>query len=77
MATVEAIWQTRDQSDNQFKPEFTTVENDKQYIGQFRRLWETADEVTKWNLEKMKEKNKLGVCQAIDMDALGAAIKMG
>ncbi len=74
MKTATAIWRTRDQSNNQFKPEFTTVENDKQYIEQFRSLWGTADDVTKWDLEKMKEKNKLGVSQAIGLDALGAAI---
>jgi len=37
-ATVDALWQTREKSKDQFKPEFTTVENDKLYIQQFRKL---------------------------------------
>ena len=75
-ATVEAIWNTRDKSNNQFRPEFTTVENDQLYIKQFRELWGLADDVYKWDIEKMKEQNKFGVCQSVGLDALGAAIKL-
>ncbi len=73
--TTKAIWETRDKSNNQFQPKFTTLENDKLYIKQFRELWGLADEVYEWNLKKMKIKNKQGVCQSIGLDALGAAIK--
>lgn len=73
--TTEAIWQTRDPKTNQFQPEFTSKENDELYIKHFRNLWGTADEVYRWNLDSMKEKNKQGVCQSIGLDALGAAIK--
>ena len=72
--TLEAIWKTRNKKDNQFQPEFTNVRKDKQYIEQFRELWGIADEVVKWDLKKMKEKNKYGVCQSIGFDALGATI---
>ena len=72
--TLKAIWKTRNNIDNQFQPEFTSVRNDKQYIEQFRELWGIADEVVKWDLKKMKKKNKYGVCQSIGFDALGATI---
>ncbi len=75
LATTKAIWDTRDKSNNQFQPEFTTLENDKLYIQQFRELWGLADEVYEWDIKKMKTQNKQGVCQSIGLDALGAAIK--
>lgn len=75
MATVDAIWKTRNLSNNQFQPEFTSIENDKLYIEQFRKLWGIADNVHEWDVKKMKEQNKQGVCQSIGLDALGAAIK--
>jgi hypothetical protein len=74
-ATAEAIWQTRNTENNQFRPEFTSPENDKLYIKQFRELWGIADDVLKWDL-KMKEQNKWGVCQSVGFDALGASIKL-
>ena len=73
--TVNSIWKTRNKVDNQFQPEFTSIENDKLYVIQFRKIWGLADEVYKWDLERMKEQNKNGVCQSIGLDALGAAIK--
>lgn len=73
--TVKAIWKTRDKANNQFQPEFTNPENDRQYIRQFRKLWGLADDVYQWDIKKMKEQNKMGVCQSIGLDALGAAIK--
>ena len=76
MATADAIWHTRNTANNQFQPEFTTPENDRLYIEQFRNLWSLADDITKWELTKMKEKNQHGVCQSIGLDALGAAIKL-
>ena len=75
MATVDAIWKTRNLSNNQFQPEFTSIENDKLYIEQFRKLWGLADDVHEWDIKKMKDQNKQGVCQSIGLDALGAAIK--
>jgi hypothetical protein len=75
MATVDAIWQTRNISNCQFQPEFTTLENDKLYVQQFRKLWGLADDTFKWDIKKMKEKNRNGVCQSVGLDALGAAIK--
>jgi hypothetical protein len=75
LATVDAIWETRDKSNNQFQPEFTSKENDEQYIAQFKKLWGLADNVYQWDIAKMKEQNKFGVCQSIGLDALGAAIK--
>lgn len=74
-ATANAIWMTRQAENNQFQPEFTDSENDKKYVQQFRKLWETADDVLTWDLEKMKPQNKDGVCQSIGLDALGAAIR--
>lgn len=74
-ATAKAIWETRDTSNNQFQAEFTSPENDTLYIGQFQGLWGLADDIREWDLEKMKEQNKLGVCQSIGLDALGAAIR--
>jgi len=73
--TAEAIWQTRDKENNQFRPEFTSPENDRLYIEQFRELWGLADDVLKWDLKIMEEQNRLGVCQAVGLDALGASIK--
>jgi len=75
MATVNAIWQTRDLANNQFQPEFTSIANDKLYVEQFRKLWGLADDVHLWDVKKMKVQNKNGVCQSIGLDALGAAIK--
>ena len=76
MATIEAIWQTRDKANNQFQPEFTSLENDKLYIQQFRKLWGQADDVYKWDINTMKQQNKHGVCQSVGLDALGAAIRI-
>ncbi|NVK52151.1 MAG: hypothetical protein HWD85_04395 [Flavobacteriaceae bacterium] len=75
-ATVDAIWETRNKTNNQFQPEFTNPENDKLYIKQFRNLWGSADDVLKWDIGKMKKQNKQGVCQSIGLDALGAEIKL-
>ena len=75
-STVDAIWNTRDTSNDQFQPEFTSRKNDSLYIEQFRKLWGTADEVYTWDLKKMKTQNKHGVCQSVGMDILGAAIKL-
>ena len=75
-STVDAIWDTRDISNNQFQPEFTSVVDDGLYIEQFKKLWGTADEVYTWDLKKMKTQNKHGVCQSVGMDILGAAIKL-
>lgn len=75
-ATVNAIWLARDKSNNQFQPEFTSEENDKRYTEEFRKLWGFADDLRVWDLKVMVEKNKHGVCQAVGMDYLGAAIKM-
>ncbi len=74
-STAEAIWQTRNPVNNQFVPEFTTRANDSLYIGQFRSLWGLADEVYKWDILKMAEPEKLGVCQAIGLDALGTELR--
>ncbi|MBD0779874.1 hypothetical protein HPE56_18915 [Maribacter sp. ANRC-HE7] len=73
--TVNAIWKTRDQSTNQVQPEFTSAENDKLYVEQFKALWGLADDVHKWDISTMKEKNKFGVCQSVGLDLIGAAIK--
>lgn len=75
-ATADAVWQTRDPATGQFQPEFTSLENDKLYVQQFRRLWGIADDVYQWDLKKMKEQNRQGVCQSIGLDALGASIKL-
>ena len=75
-ATADAIWQTRNNTNNQFKPEFTSPKNDKRYIEYFEKLWGQADYVYEWDIEKMKEQNKQGVCQSIGLDAFGAAIKL-
>lgn len=72
--TVKAIWETRDKTNNQFRAEFTSRENDALYVGQFRELWGLADDVHEWDIKSMKEKNKFGVCQSIGLDALGAAL---
>lgn len=73
--TLAAIWSTRDLATNQFQPEFTSLQNDKLYVEQFRKLWGFADDVYQWDIESMKEKNKNGVCQSIGLDLIGAAIK--
>jgi hypothetical protein len=73
--TARAIWETRDKTNNQFQPEYTTEENDKLYIEQFRKLWGIADEVHKWDIKAMPEDHKNGVCQSVGMDMIGAAIK--
>jgi hypothetical protein len=71
-ATADAIWQTRDVTTNQFKPEFTSFENDTSYVAQFRKLAGIADDVHKWNIDAMNEQQKFGVCQSIGLDAFGA-----
>ncbi len=75
LKTAAAIWETRNPENNQFQPEYTSIENDKLYIEQFNKLWGLADNVYKWELSIMHEKNKNGVCQAVGLDMLGAAIK--
>lgn len=74
-ATAEAIWATRDPSTNQFQPEYTAEQDDRAYIGQFRQLWGLADDVVRWELSAMHPQNRDGVCQAVGMDLLGAAIR--
>ncbi len=73
--TVQAIWETRNKENNQFQPEYTSEQNDKAYVEQFRHLWGLADNVHKWDLEKMHADNRDAVCQAVGLDMLGAAIK--
>jgi hypothetical protein len=75
-ATANAIWQTRNVTTNQFQPEFTSVDNDKLYVAQFRKLAGAADDVHKWNIDTMNEQQKFGVCQSIGLDAFGACINM-
>ena len=74
-ATVSAIWKTRDTTTNQFKPEFTTIENDKLFVKQYRELTGYGDEVYRWQIEAMDKKQKNAVCQSIGLDALGAVIR--
>lgn len=75
LKSVKALWETRNPDNNQFQPEYTTAENDKLYVEQFRELWGLADDVQKWDLEPMPVEHKNGVCQALGLDMLGAAIK--
>lgn len=75
-ATANAIWQTRDTSSNQFQPEYTSVENDKLYIQQFRNQWGLADDILKWDIAKSNLQQRIGVCQSIGLDALGATIRL-
>lgn len=74
--TANAIWSTRHAATNQFQPEFTSQENDKLYVLQFRKIWGLADDVHEWDIKTMKEKNKNGVCQSIGLDVLGAALRL-
>ncbi len=74
-ATANAIWETRDPQNNQFRPEFTSPENDREYIQYFRSKWELADDVTQWDIEKMATQNRYGVCQSIGLDMFGALIR--
>ena len=73
-ATAAAIWKTRDTTNNQFMPEFTTIENDKLYVNQYRKLTGIGDEVHQWQIQTMNEQQKFGVCQSIGLDAFGAVI---
>jgi len=73
-ATAAAIWQTRDTATNQFKPEFTKLENGKLYVNQYRKLTGAGDDVYKWQIDTMNEQQKFGVCQSIGLDAFGAVI---
>lgn len=75
-ATANAIWETRDISNNQFKAEYTNAENDKLFINQFRKEWGTADDILKWDIENTNLEQRLGVCQSIGLDALGATIRL-
>jgi hypothetical protein len=75
LSTVLAIWETRNKQNNQFQPEYTSRQSDEAYVEQFSKLWGFADNVHKWDLETMHEKNRDAVCQAVGMDMLGAAIK--
>ncbi len=73
-ATVNGLWSTRAVDTNQFKPEFTTAENDLDYIKQFQSLWGTSDQTTLWQIDSDDPLLEDGVCQAIGLDFLGAAI---
>jgi len=73
--TAQAIWNTRNASNNQFQPEYTTEENDKLYIVQFLKRWGTADYTQTWELKNMPEDHKNGVSQAVGLDIIGAAIR--
>lgn len=75
-ATAEGIWQTRDTATSQFQPEFTTIVNDKLYVEQFRKLAGVGDDVHQWDISKMNEQQKFGVCQSIGLDAFGAFINL-
>lgn len=75
LKTVEAIWQTRDEASNQFKAEFTSLENNLEYAKHFDDLWEFSDQGTVWNVETdLKTKN--GICQAVGLDFIAAAMKI-
>jgi hypothetical protein len=74
-ATAEAIWMTRDVKENQVLAEFTSPENDRLFIDQFRRNWGMADEIMKWQIANMNPQQKFAVCQSIGLDALGALVR--
>ena len=74
LLSAEALWQTRDMNNNQMKPEFTSPENDSDYIQQFKKLWGLADDIRVWDIGRMNQQNKDGVCQSIGLDIMGAAI---
>lgn len=74
-ATVKGIWQTRDQVNNQFQPEFTSAANDELYVAQFRKMVGAGDEVRKWQIAAMEGKQKFAVCQSIGLDAYGAYLE--
>jgi hypothetical protein len=73
-ATMTAIWETRDISNNQFQAEFTDAGMDSLYIDHFRILWGIADDNRVW--QTPYEDEKMMVCQSIGLDALGAAVKL-
>lgn len=72
--TANAIWQTRDKSNNQFQAEYTSIKNDKLFIQQFRKQWGIADDILKWDLKPAQKSLNIGVCQSIGLDAFGATI---
>ena len=72
-STMEAIWQTRDRSTNQFQAEFTSAAHDAKYIAEFRQLWGLADDIRIWESPYPEEKKM--VCQSIGFDAMGAVLR--
>lgn len=74
--TANAIWHTRNKSDNQFQPAFTGIADDKLFMQQFKEQWGFADNIFTWQIEKMNEQQKFGVCQSIGLDALSALIRL-
>ncbi len=72
-ATVKALWSTRTQETNQFNPKFTTDESNlNKYNDQFNALWGSSNQVIDWDMVDSQMKN--GICQALGLDFLGAAL---
>lgn len=77
IGALYGLYNTRIKSSNQFSVDFTIIDADKRNIEQFRQMWEGVKiKCISEDLDKINEKNRLGVCQAFGLDILGAAIKM-
>ncbi len=73
-ATLEALWRTRDSTNNQLQAEYTSAANDAVYIKRFREIWGSADDIRIWETPYKEEKQM--VCQSIGLDALGSVLKL-
>jgi len=76
LKTVNAIWLTRDVNSNQFQVEFTTDENNLNYVKQFDTLWGISDQSSRWLIGSEDLKLRNAIAQALGMDFLAGALKV-
>jgi Glycosyl hydrolase family 76 len=73
LQTTKAIWSTRDNNSNQFKPEFATDPQSQEYFTQFKNLLGYSDDITGWSIDPT-DKLVSAVSQAVGLDFLGIAL---
>ncbi len=75
LKTVFALWSTRDESNNQFREDFTPTQANLDFANQCGALLGISDRATCWILSHEKQNEVEAITQALGIDFLAAAAK--
>lgn len=73
--TAKALWDSRDETSNQFKADFTSMQHTQAYFNRFEKHVGFQDNVSIWNLSSSDPKFVAAAPQAVGLDFLAAAYK--